>query len=201
VRRSKPLTTSRAAIPIDGWGGIGGNGKNDSYGNRCDRFLACIAYLDGVRPSVVMCRGVYGRTVMAAWDWRDGRLTSRWVFDSGISYPPFADASPFSGMGGHSLSVGDVDGDGRDEIVYQAMTVDDDGKGLYSTGRRHGDSMHISDFDPDRPGLEVFLISENEDDTVRNSDAGRGPSRCAHGQTNLDPQPRSGCQRWHDGGH
>lgn len=153
--------------PIDGWGGIGGNGGNDSYGNRCDRFLACVAYLDGVRPSVVMCRGVYGRTVMAAWDWRDGELSSRWVFDSGISYPPFADASPYSGMGGHSLSVADVDDDGKDEIVYHAMVVDDNGKGLYSTGWRHGDAMHISDMYPDRPGLEVFTIHENEDDTVR----------------------------------
>jgi rhamnogalacturonan endolyase len=153
--------------PIDGWGGIGGNGGNDSFGNRCDRFLACIAYLDGVRPSLVMCRGVYGRTVLAAWDWRDAKLTSRWVFDSGISYPPFEDASHYSGMGGHSLSVADVDEDGKDEIVYHAMVVDDDGKGLYSTGWRHGDSMHISDMYPDRPGLEVFTIHENEDDTVR----------------------------------
>lgn len=160
--------------PINGWGGIGGNGGNDSYGNRCDRFLACIAYLEGLRPSVVMCRGVYGRIVMAAWDWRRGKLTQRWVFDSGISYPPYTNASPFSGMGGHALSVADVDADGKDEIVYQAMTVDDDGKGLYSTGRRHGDSLHISDFYPDRPGLELFLISENEDDTVRFQTPGVG---------------------------
>jgi len=153
--------------PIDGWGGIGGNGGNDNYGNRCDRFLACVAYLDGVRPSVVMCRGVYGRTVLAAWDWRDGELTSRWVFDSGISYPPFTDASPYSGMGGHSLSVADVDADGKDEIVYHSMVVDDNGQGLYSTGLRHGDSMHLSDMYPDRPGLEAFTIHENEDDTVR----------------------------------
>ncbi len=153
--------------PIDGWGGIGGNGGNDSYGNRCDRFLACVAYLDGERPSVVMCRGVYGRTVLAAWDWRDSQLTQRWVFDSGISYPPYADASPFSGMGGHSLSVADVDDDGKDEIVYQAMVVDDNGQGLYSTGLRHGDAMHISDMYPDRPGLEVFTVQENEGATVR----------------------------------
>jgi len=153
--------------PIDGWGGIGGNGGNDSYGNRCDRFLACVAYLDGVRPSVVMCRGVYGRIVMAAWDWRDGELTSRWVFDSGISHPPYEDASPYSGMGGHSLSVADVDEDGRDEIIYHAMVVDDDGQGLYSTGLRHGDSMHAGDMYPDRPGLEVFTIHENEGSTVR----------------------------------
>ncbi len=153
--------------PIDGWGGIGGNGNNDSYGNRCDRFLACIAYLDGVRPSVVMARGVYGRTVLVAWDWRGGDLTRRWVFDTGISYPPYEDASPFSGMGGHSLAVADVDFDGRDEIVYQAMVVDDDGTGLYSTGLRHGDALHVSDMYPDRPGLEAFTISENEDETVR----------------------------------
>jgi len=153
--------------PIDGWGGIGGNGGNDNYGNRCDRFLACVAYLDGKRPSVVMCRGVYGRIVMAAWDWRDGELTSRWVFDSGVSYPPFDDASPYSGMGGHSLSVADVDDDGRDEIVYQAMVVDDNGEGLHSTGLRHGDSMHVADMHPARPGLEVFTVQENESDTVR----------------------------------
>lgn len=153
--------------PLDGWGGIGGNGGNDSYGNRCDRFLACVAYLDGARPSVVMCRGVYGRIVLAAWDWRDGQLTRRWVFDSGVCRPPFSDTSPYSGMGGHSLAVADVDGDGKDEIVYHAMVVDDDGKGLYTTGWRHGDSMHISDMYPDRPGLEVLTVHENEDDTVR----------------------------------
>jgi hypothetical protein len=67
--------------PIGGWGGIGGNGGTDSCGNRSDRFLACVAYLDGRRPSLVMCRGVYGRTVLAAWDWRGGELNSRWVFD------------------------------------------------------------------------------------------------------------------------
>ncbi len=160
--------------PIDGWGGIGGNGGNDSYGNRCDRFLACIAYLDNQQPSLVMCRGVYGRITLAAWDLTKGGLTNRWFFDSGISYPPFKDASPFSGMGGHSLSVGDVDSDGRDEIVYHAMTIDDDGTGLYSTGRRHGDAMYLSDFDPRRPGQEVFLITENEDATTRFQTPGVG---------------------------
>lgn len=160
--------------PIDGWGGRGGNGGNDSYGNRCDRFLACAAYLDGERPSLVMCRGVYGRIVIAAWDWRGGELRPRWTFDSGVAMPPYADASPFSGMGGHSLSVADVDADGRDEIIYQAMAVDDDGEGLYSTGRRHGDAMHVGDFDPDRSGLEVFLITENEGRTVAWGTPGAG---------------------------
>ncbi|MCW1925378.1 rhamnogalacturonan lyase [Luteolibacter arcticus] len=160
--------------PIDGWGGIGGNGGNDSYGNRCDRFLACVACLDGKHPSLVMSRGVYGRTVLAAWDWQNGELTSRWVFDSGVSRPPFEKASPFSGMGGHALSVADVDDDGKDEIVYQAMTVDDNGQGLYSTGRRHGDAIHVGDFDPERPGKELYLVTENEEETVSLKTPGAG---------------------------
>jgi rhamnogalacturonan endolyase len=144
---------------IGKWGGRGGNGGNDNYGNRVDRFLACIAYLDGKHPSVVMCRGYYGRTVLAAWDWREGKLTSRWVFDTKES------ANPYSGMGNHNLAVADVDGDGKDEIVYGSMCVDDNGKGLYTTGLRHGDAVHVSDLDPSRPGLEAFGIHEIEDNT------------------------------------
>ena len=146
---------------LGGWGGVGGNGGNDSVGNRVDRFLACVAYLDGVRPSVVMCRGYYGRSVLAAWDWRDGKLTSRWVFDSKDK------DNPYSGQGAHSVSVADVDGDGRDEIIYHSMVVDDDGKGLFTTGLRHGDALHVGDLDPARPGLEVFGIHENEETTVQ----------------------------------
>jgi rhamnogalacturonan endolyase len=154
--------------PQDGWGGIGGNGGTDNNGNRVDRFLAGVAYLDGRLPSVIMARGYYGRTVLAAWDWRRSRLTSRWVFDSGSSPPPYPNpaASPYSGQGNHSLSVADVDGDGRDEIVYGAMVVDDNGTGLFSTGLRHGDALHVGDLDPARPGLEVFGIHENEEATV-----------------------------------
>jgi len=145
--------------PINGWNGHGGNGKSDSTGNRCDRFLACIAYLDGVHPSIVMCRGYYGRTVLAAWDWKNGKLTSRWVFDSKDG------ENPFSGQGNHNLSVADVDGDGKDEIIYGSMVVDDNGKGLFSTGLRHGDAIHVGILDPGRPGLEVFGIHEIEEGT------------------------------------
>jgi rhamnogalacturonan endolyase len=154
--------------PQDGWGGIGGNGGSDDNGNRVDRFLAGVAYLDGRLPSLVMARGYYGRSVLAAWDWRGGRLTSRWVFDSGSAPPPYPNpkASPYSGQGNHSLSVADVDGDGKDEIVYGSMVVDDDGRGLFSTGLRHGDASHVGDLVPSRPGLEVFGIHENEEATV-----------------------------------
>ncbi|WP_242695943.1 rhamnogalacturonan lyase [Desertivirga brevis] len=157
--------------PTDGWGGPGGNGGNDNTGNRVDRFLACAAYLDGQLPSVVMCRGYYGRTVLAAWDYRNGKLSSRWVFDTKDG------KNPFSGQGNHNLTVADVDEDGKDEIVYGAMVVDDNGKGLFSTGFRHGDALHVSDLDLSKPGLEVFGPHEIEDHSKGDSGfvAGAGP--------------------------
>lgn len=129
----------------------------DDYGNRVDRFLAAIAYLDGARPSLIMARGYYTRTVLAAWDWRDGQLTQRWVFDSNNGYPTYV------GQGNHQLSVADVDHDGRDEILYGAMAVDDDGTGLWNTTLGHGDALHVSDLIPERPGLEIFGIHERRD--------------------------------------
>ncbi|MFC9701310.1 rhamnogalacturonan lyase [Streptomyces sp. NPDC056943] len=130
----------------------------DSYGNRVDRFLAATAYLDGARPSLIMARGYYTRSVIAAWDWRDGAFTRRWTFDSSSSTNA---GKGYDGQGSHSLSVGDVDADGKDEIVYGAMAVDDDGSGLWTTRTGHGDAQHLGDLDPGTPGLEYFKVSES----------------------------------------
>ncbi|MEN2487148.1 rhamnogalacturonan lyase [Flavobacterium sp. B11] len=190
---------------LAGWGGNGGSGGNDTKGNRMDRFLACVAYLDGVHPSVVMCRGYYGRTVLAAWDFKNKKLTSKWVFDSKNA------ENPYSGMGNHNLTVTDVDNDGKDEIIYGSMCVDDNGQGLYTTGFRHGDAIHVSDLDLDVPGLEVFNIHEIENKTTGpgvtffsakdgkvlftdslDGDVGRGVA------DNIDPT-RKGAQCWWSG--
>ncbi|WBB54137.1 cellulose binding domain-containing protein [Verrucosispora sp. WMMD573] len=128
----------------------------DNYGNRVDRFLAGTAYLDGQRPSLIMARGYYTRAVIAAWDFRNGTLTKRWTFDSNASGNGAA-----AGQGNHSLSIADVDRDGRQEIVYGAATVDDNGRLLWSTGHGHGDAGHVGDLDPSRPGLEYFKVSED----------------------------------------
>ncbi|MFD2826802.1 rhamnogalacturonan lyase [Leeuwenhoekiella polynyae] len=187
---------------IGAWGGHGGNGGNDSSGNRVDRFTACVAYLDGMHPSIVMGRGYYGRTVLAAFDFKNNQLKSRWVFDSENG------DNPYSGQGNHNLSVADVDDDGKDEIIFGAMTVDDDGSGLYTTGFRHGDAIHVSDLDPEVPGLERFGIHEIEEGTkgpgvvlfsakdgkvlftaMPNQDVGRGVA------ANIDTT-RVGAQMW-----
>ncbi|HYG21230.1 MAG TPA: rhamnogalacturonan lyase [Verrucomicrobiae bacterium] len=183
----------------------------DDNGNRSERYLACVAYLDGQRPSLIMCRGYYTRSVLAAWDWRDGKLSQRWVFDS--------DATPenrkYRGQGNHNVSVADVDGDGRDEIIYGAMVVDDNGKGLYSTGWGHGDALHVSDLNPRNRGLEILSIQErfakegmnlrdartgkplllvpSVQNETEGSDAGEGPGRGA--SFNIDPR-HPGNESW-----
>ena len=133
----------------------------DNYGNRIDRFLAAVAYLDGSRPSLVMCRGYYTRSVLVAYDFRGGQLTQRWIFDTNPDGGAAGEFGAYRGQGNHNLSVADVDGDGRDEIIYGACAIDDDGRGLFNTTWGHGDALHVSDMAPDRPGLEVFKVNES----------------------------------------
>ncbi|MDQ0893456.1 rhamnogalacturonan lyase family protein [Agromyces ramosus] len=139
---------------VPGRGNVGSWG--DTYGNRVDRFLAGTAYLDGEHPSLIFSRGYYTRTVIAAWDFRDGQLTPRWTFDS--ADPAYGSA--YEGQGNHQLTTADVDRDGLDEIVFGSMTIDDDGTPLYNTRLGHGDAEHVSDHVVDRPGLEVYAVHE-----------------------------------------
>ena len=131
----------------------------DDYGNRSERYLACVAYLDGKHPSVVMCRGYYERTTLTAWDWDGKQLKQRWAFDSQNQ-----GMRGWGGQGNHNLRVADVDGDGCDEIVYGAMCVDQDGKGLWNTRMGHGDAMHLMGFFPDSDKLQVWDVHENRRD-------------------------------------
>ena len=174
-------------------GGMNGPGDHpsgssfwgDNYGGRSERFLACVAYLDGPdkNPSAVMCRGYYTRAYLWAVDFDGKELSTKWMHESEnkIRYHVYAadgtsvqkynmkntsgrsgGSSTAFGNGNHNLSVGDVDGDGCDEIIYGASAIDNDGYLMYATGLGHGDAMHLSDLVPDRPGLEVFTVHEEE---------------------------------------
>jgi rhamnogalacturonan endolyase len=129
----------------------------DTSGNRSDRYNASVAFLDATgRPSAVMQRGYYARTTFGAYNYRDGKLSLVWSFDSAAS-----GNGAYGGKGTHSMMVADVDGDDRQEIIPGAFTLTPDGKGLCTTvGGAHGDALHIGDFVPSRPGLEVFQPTE-----------------------------------------
>ena len=138
-----------------GWAdSTGGTTWGDNYGNRCNRFLAATAYLDGIHPSAIIARGYYTAAYVVAYDFDGKNLKQRWFHKS---------ETPGQGLyaqGYHSIAVGDLDGDGFDEIVYGAAALDHDGTVLYSTGFGHGDAGHLTDIDPDHPGLEFFGVHE-----------------------------------------
>lgn len=132
----------------------------DEYGNRSERYLATVAFLpdgDGhVKPSMVFCRGYYTFAHLAAWQFDGKELTNRWFYHDTVPNDP----NGLYGQGAHSIIAADVDADGFDEITYGAAALDHDGTVLYNTGWGHGDALHLSDMDPDRPGLEVFMPHE-----------------------------------------
>jgi rhamnogalacturonan endolyase len=135
----------------------------DNYGNRVDRFIATVAYCDGINPSIVMGRGYYTRMVRAAWDFKNGQLIHRWTFDSNTS----GNGTHYS-MGNHQLMGADVNGDGIDEITSGSSAINGNGTRLFANGLGHGDAMHIADIDPDRSGLEVWQCLEDQSRYVTN---------------------------------
>ncbi|MCF7805915.1 MAG: T9SS type A sorting domain-containing protein [Candidatus Marinimicrobia bacterium] len=141
----------------------------DDYGNRSERYLAAVGYFDGKSPSLMMSRGYYEGYVLAAWDWDGENLTHRWSFEA----QPWS-SDPYGGQGNHNLSVGDVDEDGKDEIMFGSAAIDDDGAGLYTTRLGHGDASHLGDLDPDRPGLEFYMPHEWDGPGISFRDAGTG---------------------------
>lgn len=133
---------------LDVWG--------DTNQNRSERYLAALAYLDGpdANPSPIFSRGYYAGAFVGAYDWDGTTLKERWVSRNTTKN------EGLWGEGAHWISVGDCDGDGKQEIVFGSAALDHDGSLLYRTGLGHGDALHLGDFLPDRPGMEVFMVHE-----------------------------------------
>ncbi len=106
----------------------------DSWGNRAERYVNAVAYLDGARPSMIVGRGYYDKLVRAAYDWRNGQLTLRWIFNSKDPNEPANNA--YSSQGNHQMTIGDVDGDGKDEMINGSSAIDDDGTRLVEQPQR-----------------------------------------------------------------
>ena len=149
----------------------------DNYWKRASSFRVGVGCFDETGlPSVVFGRGVYARSVIEAWDWRNGQLTRRWRFDTtdGGRGKDGKRHSTYAAQGNHSLNVADLDGDGLDEVMYGSMAVDDDGIGLWNTGLGHGDANHVGKFLPEREGLQMFHCLETGKTMVALHDARDG---------------------------
>ncbi len=145
----------------------------DSNQNRSERYLAAIAWLDGEggNPSGIFARGYYNGCKIGAYDWDGDQLTLRWLHrgsSANSGTVRYANgtvknlSSSVYGEGCHWICVGDVTGDGRQEIHYGSGALKPDGTTLYRTGLGHGDAMHLSDFIPSRPGQELFMVHEEK---------------------------------------
>ena len=145
----------------------------DSKQNRSERYLGAIAWLDGEKgnPSGIFARGYYNGCKIGAYDWDGDNLTLRWLHRGESATKgtvTYANGTVKNltttvyGEGCHWICVGDVDGDGKQEIHYGSGGLKPDGTTLYRTGLGHGDAMHLSDFVPSRPGLELFMVHEEK---------------------------------------
>lgn len=134
-------------------------GKTDGadYGHRGNWFKGCVAFLDvdgKPTPCAVTVRGIYTYSYAAAYSWNGSEFKTLWKNTSDKK------GTGIYAEGAHSLTVGDLDGDGFDEIMVGAAAIDHNGKLLWRTGLGHGDATHLSDFDPENEGMEVFIITE-----------------------------------------
>ncbi|MCH5234711.1 MAG: Por secretion system protein [Muribaculaceae bacterium] len=132
----------------------------DSYGNRAERYLACVAYLDREKPSGVFVRGYYTYAYVWAVDFDGTTLKEKWIYES-------PKGKELYGQGAHSITVGDIDADGCDEIIFGSAALDHDGSFLYSTGGGHGDALHLAQMIPGREGLQVMMPHEEKDKSYK----------------------------------
>ncbi|MDE6561404.1 MAG: T9SS type A sorting domain-containing protein [Muribaculaceae bacterium] len=132
----------------DAWG--------DNYGNRCERYLAGVAYLDGIKPSAIFVRGYYTASYVWAVDFDGKELKEKWLHKSEKA------GEGIYGQGTHSLSIADLDGDGFDEVIIGSGAVDHDGSFMHSTGGGHGDALHVGDFILENEGLEIYMPHEDK---------------------------------------
>ena len=132
----------------------------DGYGHRSTKHFFGAPYLDGRKPSIFLARGIYTRHKMIALDVnpQTHQLTTRWTWNCNDS------SSPYYGQGYHNYAIADVDWDGRDEICFGSMVIDDNGKGLSTTGLGHGDAQHHGDFNPYVHGQEIYTCNEDRPD-------------------------------------
>ncbi|SDE92743.1 autotransporter-associated beta strand repeat-containing protein [Bacteroidales bacterium KHT7] len=158
----------------------------DGYGHRSTKHFFGAPYLDGKKPSIFLGRGIYTRHKFIAYDVNPAthELVERWRWTNNQA------GLPWYGQGYHNYCVADVDWDGRDEIVWGSMVIDDNGKGLSTTGLGHGDAQHVGDFNPYKHGQEFYACNEDlPDNNYRDATT----SKIYYRQTSTNDDGRSLC--------
>ena len=180
----------------------------DGYGHRANKFYFGAPYLDGKHPSLFIGRGIYTMTKMQTYDVVNKKMLARWYWEctsSASKQQGKYDDSPkdYFAQGYHNYTIADVDGDGCDEVNWGSMTIDHDGKPLYSTELGHGDAQHYGDFDPYRKGLEAVACNEAKPGTnLRDAKTGKllyrhvSPSDCGRVGVGHITDLLKGAQMW-----
>ncbi|MGQ9590937.1 MAG: rhamnogalacturonan lyase family protein [Planctomycetota bacterium] len=127
--------------------------------NRASRNQIAVAYLDGKSPALLALRGTYDRMRADAYRLRGGALERLWSYDNEKL------GKAWWGQGAHFTLAGDLDGDGRDEVILGSAVLDGRGRPLWTTGKGHPDAAYLTDVDPRRPGLEIAYVMETAQKT------------------------------------
>ncbi len=184
-------------------------------------FRMGLASFDGEGLQIFLGRGVYGRTIVEGWRYEPtpsgdfaGTLTRMWKFDTMDEGGRDKNKdgklnSAYAGQGNHAFNVADLDGDGKDEVMYGSCAFDDDGTGLWTSGLGHGDANHVGRFLPDREGLQVYhcletgktmvALHDAKDGKViwkKDADSDNDMGRCL--VSDIDPNS-PGCEFWYYG--
>lgn len=155
--RVEPANNPKGLLSGSAYDDLVKNEWGDGYGHRSSKYFFAAPYLDGRKPSLFLSRGIYTKHKMIAYDIDPAthKLKERWRWND------LGAGTPWFGQGYHNMGIADVDWDGRDEIVYGSMVIDDNGYGLSTTGLGHGDAQHCGDFDPYTKGQEIFACNED----------------------------------------
>lgn len=173
----------------------------DGYWKRANSLRMGLASFKGQGLQIFLGRGVYARTVVEGWEYipgtpdsqwgLEGTLSRMWKFDSATSggHWSWVDGvwtrdkasnkdgkanSAYTGQGNHAFNVADLDGDGKDEVMYGSCAFDDDGTGLWTSGLGHGDANHVGVFQKGYEGLQVYHCLEGGKTEVALHDAKTG---------------------------
>ncbi len=137
--------TVKHEVPWPHADGLGGD-----YNSNSRNYIA-IAHLDGKNPYIVVARGLYENQRLFCYDHTLQKVWERVIADGTHS--------------SHSLTIADVNDDGKEEIMWGENCISEGGNDLWTIKERmpysgHPDIIYVADVLPSNPGKEVYFCRE-----------------------------------------